>query len=489
MSSEEQKTSSEHPSVKNGTDLTVGSIPRHLIAFSLPMLAGSAIQTMYGIVNAVWVGKGLGTTAMAAVTESFPVFFILMAVAGGLTMAANILAAQSYGAKDWSQFRRVVNTSIVLTAVVALGFTAVGHLFAEWLLRIMDTPAEVLPAATSYLRVFLWSMPLMFGMFAFASLLRATGDSRTPVYFQAIFVVVNAILDPLFMFGWIGFPKLGLNGTAVATIITNTGALLAIVLYLRAKRHIIAPDWKHLRADWNTSILTLKIGFPSMIQQALVAMGMMVIIGLVNAFGENGTAAAGAAMRIDQLAFMPAMTIGMAVSTLSGQNIGARQFHRVREVFRWGLVIGCGITLLSSAIVVSIPGILLQGFLRDPAVIAIGVTYLRIVGSAYILFAIMFVSNGVINGAGHTFATTLITLIGLWGVRVPLATYLSKTTHRIEGIWYAMVIGFAVGMAISLLYYFSGRWMRPVARNRVPVPADAPDAEQSTVRLYETTDE
>lgn len=428
----------------------------------MPMLAGSALQTAYSIVNAVWVGNGLGTTAMAAITVSFPVFFVLMAVALGLTMAANILTAQTYGAKDWARLKRVVQNSIVLVTLVSLGCLAAGSVFAEPLLRLMSTPPEVLPMAADYLRLFLWSMPAMFGLFLIASLLRGTGDSKTPLYFQAAFLGVTAVLDPLLMFGWLGFPRLGLNGTAVATIISQAGAFVSLLVYLYRKQHVVAPDLSRLRIDWPMSWLTLRIGVPSMFQHALVSISMLVIVGLVNAYGEAAAAAYGAAMRIDQLAFMPAMTVGMAVSTLAGQNIGARCFHRVREVFGWGLVLGGGMTVLASALALSIPALLLRMFIQDSEVIGLGTGYLRIVGAGYVLFAVMFVSNGVINGAGHTFITTLFSLISLWVVRVPLAAYLSNSMHRPEGIWYAIILGFAVGAMLSLAYFFSGRWERPV---------------------------
>ena len=454
----------ERPAGAHGRDLTTGSIPRHLIAFSIPMLLGSAIQTGYSIVNAIWVGKGLGTTAMAAVTVSFPVIFILMAVAGGLTMASNILVSQSYGAKDWAQLKRVIQNSTVLTVFLSIVIVIVGELSAKHILRLVDTPAEVLPMAAGYLRVLLFCMPFMFATFLLASLLRGVGDSKTPLYFQAVFLGVNAVLDPLFMFGWLGFPKLGLNGTAVATIIAQGGAILTLSGYLHWKRHIVQPDWMHPSINLDTSLLTMRIGIPSMIQQALVSIGMLFIVGLVNAYGEDGAAAFGAASRIDQLALMPALTLGMAISTLSGQNIGAGHHHRVKEVFKWGMLLSCGITLIPSVAALTFPSLLLKMFISDPHVIDLGTHYLRIVGAGYVLFSVMFVSNGVINGAGHTFITTLISLIGLWIVRVPLAIYLSHSMHRMEGIWYAMVISFATGSLISVGYYFSGRWKRPIRR-------------------------
>lgn len=443
-------------------DLTTGSIPRHLIVFSLPMLAGSALQTAYSVVNAVWVGHGLGSAAMAAVTISFPVLMVMMAVAFGVTMASNVLASQSFGAKDFERLNRVVGNSLSLTVITSLLCVIIGHWSAEWLIRAMSTPSEVLPLAVSYLRLFIWSAPGMFGIFMMGSLLRGIGDSKTPVYFQAIFLVLQAILDPLFMFGWLGFPRLGLNGTAVATIITNFGALITLLFYLHRKRSIVLPTWRNLKIDWPTSWLTLKIGVPSMVQQSLVSIGMLIVVGLVNSFGKDAAAAFGVASRIDNFAFLPAMTIGMAMATLAGQNIGAVRYDRVAEVFKWGTILSCAITLVPSLLAVTFPRLLLRGFIADRHVIALGVGYLRIVGAGYVLFAILFASNGVINGAGRTFITTLITLIGLWGFRLPLAAYFSKSLNRLEGIWLAMVISFAVSSGMSLAYYFSGRWKQPL---------------------------
>ncbi|MHB0913430.1 MAG: MATE family efflux transporter [Armatimonadota bacterium] len=447
---------------RHGRDLTTGSIPRHLIAFSTPILIGSAMQVAYSIINAFWVGRGLGKTAMAAITMSMPVLFVLMAVAGGLTIAANILASQSYGAKDWPRLSKVVHNSFVLTVTLSLACTFAGYFLTETLLRLAATPANVFPMAAGYLRLFFWSMPFMFIIILISALLRGVGDSKTPLYFQAASLALTAILDPLLMFGWLGVPKMGLNGTAVATVITEAGAVIALLFYLQAKRHIVALDWRRLRLDFATSALMLKVGVPSMLQQSLIAMGMFVVTKLVNGFGENSLAAAGAGLRIDMVAFMPAMTIGMAVSTLSGQNIGANRHDRVHEVFKWGLAISCGITLLVSILVMAVPGLLLHAFAKDAAVIDIGVHYLRIIAVGYIFFAIMFVGNGVINGAGHTFITTLISLVSLWAVRVPLATYMSKATGRVESIWTAMLISYAIGTVLSLAYYYSGRWRRPV---------------------------
>jgi putative MATE family efflux protein len=438
------------------------------------MLAGSALQTAYSFINTIWVGQFLGKTAVAAVTVSFPVVFVLIALGAGLTMATTILISQYFGARNLAEMRKVVQNSTILIGVLSLILFGLGEAFAPHIMRAMDTPPEVLDMATSYMRVYLISLPFGFGFFLVRAMLLGIGDSRTPLYYLTAGLVVNAVLDPLLMFGWIGLPRLGLNGTAWASVIAQAGSLLALLIHLQRQKNLVSPDWARLRVDWKTTWTTITIGVPSAVQQCLVSIGMVFVIGIVNGFGEDATAAFGAASRVDLLAFMPAMSFGMAVSTLAGQNIGAAQYGRVKDVFKWGVLLSGGITLLASALAVTIPGFLLHIFITDHTVIRLGTSYLHIVGACYVFFAVMFVSNGIINGSGHTFVTTIISLVSLWVVRVPLALALSHRLGSVEGIWYAMAASFFVAMTTSLAYDLPGGWKRPVIKRR-PIPA-TPDA-------------
>lgn len=463
---------------KFGRDMTTGSVARNLLLFSLPMLMGNTIHTAYSIINAVWVGKGLGTDAMAAVTVSFPVIFILLAVAGGLTLASNIMVSQAYGAKDHARIAAVARNSLVLVAATSLGCMAFGMLMSAPLVRLMGTPENVAPLAVSFLRIFMITAPLMFGIFHLASILRGMGDSKTPLYFQASSLVMNALLDPFLMFGWLGLPRMGLNGAAVATVISQGAAVFSLVFYLRRAGHAAAPTWHGARLDRSLSLLTLKIGLPSMLQQSMVAMGMLFIVSLVNRFGAHSAAAYGIAMRIDQLAFMPAMAMGMAVSTVAGQNIGAQAFGRVGQVLRWGIIIACGLTLPGAIVAFSAPQWLMGLFIPDLDVIATGAYYLRVAAFGYLLVAVMFTGNGVINGSGHTMATTAFTLVVFWLVRIPLGVYLSSRLDRVEGIWYAILVSYVIGVTLSIGYYRTGRWRKPIyARMRTPVSPVAIEAE------------
>ncbi len=455
-----------------GVDLTVGSIPRHLILFALPLLAGNVLQTAYSFINAIWVGNYLGMAAMAAVTNTFPVMFVLMAVGNGLTMAANILVAQYYGAGKSEKVKLVVQTSVVMLAALAVICLGIGEAGCGKLLVVMDVPADVMPLAKPYLHLVLLTLPAMFAFFLLSSLLRGVGDSTTPLKFMGVSVVFNAILDPLLILGLAGFPKLGLNGTAYASIVCQYGGVLALLIYMHRKSHVLAPDWRHLRIDWEMAATTIKVGLPASVQQSLISLGMLFVISFVNGFGEAASAAFGAAMRIDQLAFLPAMAFGMSATSLVGQNIGARHYDRVNQVFYWGILF-CGIiTLGATAVAVTGPHFLIRLFIKEPEVVEIGASYLRIVGSCYVFFAIIFVINGVINGSGHTLATTAFSLISLWVVRVPLAAYLSQRLGRVEGVWYAIVASFAASMLVSLAYYISGRWKRSVVRDVAVLPRE-----------------
>jgi len=457
---------SRAPDTTGARDLTTGSVLRHVVAFSLPMLAGSSLQTAYSFVNAFWVGKFLGTEALAAVTVSMPVIFVTIAVAAGLTLATNILVAQYFGAGNRERMKEAVQTSFVLVGVTSLSLLAVGLSLAPSLLRLIRVPDDIFAMAASYLHILFWTVPLGFGIFLIASMLRGIGDSKTPVYFQAASLGLNAALDPLLMFGWLGFPRLGLNGTAYATLIAQVLALAALLVYVPSKRPLVAPDWRRPRVHAATAWLLAKIGFPAMVQQSVVSVSMVVIVSFVSRFGSAADAAFGAGLRIDQIAFLPAITIGMAASTLAGQNIGANKHDRVRSVFGWGVVLSGAICGVIAGFALGMPRVLLRLFLNDQHVIDIGVGYLRIVGYTYVLYAVMFVSNGVINGAGHTLATTLISMLALWGIRLPLAAVLPRYFGDERGIWYAMLASVACGMTLSLVYYRLGNWRSSVIRPR-----------------------
>jgi putative MATE family efflux protein len=445
------------------------------VAFSVPMLVGNLLQIGYSIVNMMWVGKMVGADAVGATAVSAPLVFIMLALVNGLTLATTILVSQHYGAKDHASVARVVSNSFALTLFVGIAITILGILSCDLLLRMMDTPAEIFAMASSYLKITILGFVLTYYVNLVVAILRGIGDTVTPLIFQAIGLAINAILDPLMIIGIGPFPRLGLNGAAWASMIALGIAFALALIYLNRKGHVAAINPRRFRLDWGITRKLLQIGLPSAIQQSLVSIGSAFITTFVNGYGASANAAYGAAGRIDAVAFMPAMTMSLSASALAGQNIGARRLERIREVFWWGVLMTSLITIAVSLCAVLLRRPLLSFFVDDPQVLDIGAAYLRIEGASYILFAVMFISNGIINGSGHTLMTMIFTLVSLWMVRVPLSAVLTRTPLGITGIWIAIVISYGVTMAVSLAYYFSGRWKKLVVRTRKAMaPQGAP---------------
>jgi putative MATE family efflux protein len=454
-----------------GKDLTEGGIPGHLLRFSIPMLLGNLIQVGHSIVNTIWVGHLVGEDAVGAVGVSIPVLFVTIGLAMGLTMATTILISQYYGAKDHAMLGKVVHNSFSLALIVGAAMTAAGILFGDEVLRLMKAPPENFAMASSYLKISFCSTMFFFMLFAINSVLRGIGDTVTPMVFMTTGIGVNILLDPFAIGGFGPFPSHGLNGAAYATLISQFVALASSLVYLNRKDHLVAFNLRKLTLDRHITLLIFKIGLPSIIQQSLVSFGHMFILSMVNSFGSAATNALGAVARVDMFAFMPAMSVSMAVSAMTGQNIGAGKAERVKDVFKWGVVLTSCMTLAISSIAIFLSGPILRmfGLGGDLKVMEIGMTYLRIVGASYLFVGIMFVAGGVVNGAGHTMVTMVLSILSFWAIRVPGAWFLSKTSLGLTGIWISVGGSFTVGMVMSLIYYYSGRWKKAVIRKTADV--------------------
>lgn len=448
-----------------GTDLSAGSVPRHLLAFSVPLLVGNLARTSYHIINIIWVGHLVGKDAVGAVGVSFPIILVLIGVFVGMSLASTILVAQYYGAKRYDMVERVAANSFLLALTMGGILSTVGILSSDRLLGLMDTPPENFSMASTYLKLNLAGFPLLYLDFLIHSILRGMGNAVIPLVFSCISMGINAVIDPFFIGGFGPFPSHGLDGAAYATILSEAVTLVFSIVYLNKKSRMAAFNPRKFVFDGQISLQLLRIGLPSVGQGSIISISTLFITGFVNAFGSAATNAFGAVGRIDMFVFLPAMSMGMAVSAMTGQNLGAGKPERIKEIFRWGNILTSAMTIPISLIVVFLSREILVAFGlgNDGSVMSIGITYMRIVGSCYVFFSIMGISNGVINGAGHTVATMVFTFLSLWIIRVPLSWLLSKTCLGVTGIWIAVSLSFVVTTIISLTYYYSGRWKRPVA--------------------------
>lgn len=438
-------------------DLTRGNVPLQLVLFSLPMLLGNVFQQFYNMVDSWVVGQFVGTIALAAVGTSFPILFLMIALVMGFGMGANVLIAQYYGAKNFTKVRAVIETTYLVLFWMSLVLTVLGLAAARPILLLLRVPAEVQESALLYLRIIFGGLFFTFAYNGVAAILRGLGDSMTPLYMLIASTLINVALD---LFSVLVL-HMGVAGVALATVIAQAISVAGSLWYLNRNHELLATDFRHLTFDREIFLLSLKIGLPSGIQQALVAMGMMFMSAVVNGFGPVVMAGFAAASRIDSFIGMPAMNISMALSTFTGQNLGAGKSQRVHEGYRVALGIAEGITVVLSVILLLYAEPLVGLFTTDGAVIATGAQYLRIIAPFYLVFTLMFITNGVIRGSGEAMVPMVSTLCAMWLVRVPAAVLFS-TVWKVVGIWWAMPTGWFVGAAIALVYYFSGKWKQKV---------------------------
>ncbi len=455
-----------HLSVK---DLTEGNEARTILRFAVPMLVGGAFQQFYNMVDSFVVGRFVGKQALAAVGQSFPVVFVSVALVTGITLACNVLAAQFFGGKRDDGVQSVIDTSIVLTRWFSLGMTVLGVAAAPFILRLMQTPDDVFPGAVLYLRIVFLGSFASFSYNTVSSLQRALGDSKTPLYALIASTLTNIFLDFLFVvgFGW------GIAGVAAATVIAQTVALLWTARGFKRNCPCFTLRFRSIRADQAIAGRIAAIGLPSGIQQSLVGAGLMAVTGVVNGFGTNPAAAFSGASKLDSFVMMPAINIGLAISTFTAQNLGAGRVDRVRRGLRSAAVAALLIAVAVALAMYAFGKVFMGIFSADPEVIRIGYEYLRIVSLGYAAQTLMFCFSGVIRGAGATVFTMVMTLLSMWLVRIPCAVAFSRVRGT-SGIWWAIVVGYTVGMIGTVLYYAFGRWDRKMSdwKNTGAPPAE-----------------
>ncbi len=437
-------------------DLTKGAVPKTLILFALPILGGRLLNTAYNIVDTIFVGR-LGHEAIGAVSLSFNVIFVVIALAAGLTMGTTILIAQYVGAGDKDMVNKVVINSIFFIGIIAATLALVGFIISPYILKLMGTPSDIYSLSLSYMRIIFVGIIWMFGYFLVSSILRGIGDSKTPLKFLFVSTVINIALDPILIFGLGPIPMLGVSGAALATVIAQGVAAVLGFHYLFNKEKYLEISFKNFSFDYQIIKDILRLGLPSGIAQTLMALGGTVVMATIADFGSLAVATYGIGMKVDSLAFIVIQSLAMAVSTMIGQNIGAGLNHRVAQIVKSSLILASAIMASYTLIYYFIPDVLVKIFTNEAGMIEPTVLYIRIVSLSYVFFGIMSVLNAVIRGAGAMFQSMLITVVNLWIIRVPLAKFLSIDSGP-KGIWLALSISYAAGSALSYLYYRYGDW-------------------------------
>ena len=444
-------------------DLVEGPIGKTLFLFALPVLGGNALQNLNGTVNAFWVSHSLGVQAVTAISNANIIMMLLLGTVFGISMAANIMIGQAFGAEDMRMVKRIVGTAtsffIALPVVVAMfGWMATPHILAA-----MGTPLDARPDAIAYLRVIFTAMPFMY-FFAYMQMAqRGGGDSTTPFYFMILAVLLDSTLNPLLIRGIGPFPRLGIAGSATATLIGQGVSLAAMMVFLyRRKSHLLlrGADLHLLRPDPEILKALMVKGLPMGVQMIVLSIAAMMMISMVNHYGSMTTAAYGAASQVWSYVQMPAMALSAAVSSMSAQNVGAQRWDRIAQIAGKGVAIGLAITGLVVAAIYGAGDHVLGLFLPPgSAAIPIARHINFIVLWAFILFSVTFTLFGIVRSTGAVWAPLGVLVISMWVIRVPFALML--TPHfGAEAIWWSFPLGTISSAGLATLYYLFGGWRR-----------------------------
>lgn len=430
---------------------------RPMVIFLIPLLLSNILQSIGQVFSMIIVGHWLGENALAAISAFFPLFFLLISFAIGIGSGSSILIGQAFGAKMEERLQTIVGTTLTFTFILGLVLAILGSFFTEDILISIGTPENILDVSVKYARILFWSIPVMFLYSVYTTLMRGTGDSKTPFYFLVLSTILNVALLPPFVFGWLGIPEFGIYGAAYATLISTLLTFLALLIYLYKIKHPIQVDFKsrrYLRMDGGILKLLLQLGIPTSINMIFLSLSEIAVITFVNKYGSDATASYGVVNQLLSYVQMPMICISITVSIFAAQSIGAKQFDKVNQVIRIGLilnyVLGGAIILLMYFFTKPI----LDLFLTSHTTIAIANSLLMITLWSYLILGHTFIITSTMRASGTVLWPTIFSIISIWLVEVPVAYLLSHYTNLgMKGIWIGYPAAFIVGLGLQYMYY------------------------------------
>jgi len=432
-----------------------GPIWKGLIFFALPIMLGNLFQTLYNTVDTLIVGNFIGKEALAAVSSSGNLIHLLVGLLQGTAMGAGILIAKNYGAKDKEKLQLAVHTGLTFALIGGLFLSAVGMVLAPVILRWMGTPEDVLPNSIAYFRMYFAGVWTTFLYNMCTGILRNVGDSRRPLYYLILSSILNVVLDLLFVavFHW------GVASAALATVISQFVSAALCLWQLTHTDEICRVDLRMLGIHLPTLKQVVRFGLPSGIQHSVTSLANVVVQSNINAFGSNAMAGCGSYSKIEGFAFLPVTCFSMGLATFVGQNLGARQYDRVRQGVRfalpWAMLMAEFIGVL---IWVGSPW-LISLFNSDPDVVAYGVRQARVVSLFYPMLTLSHCMGGVFRGAGKSTVPMLV-MMGVWCVfRVLYITVMVYLIPDITVVFTAYPVTWTISSVVFIIYYFKADWI------------------------------
>ncbi|MCU4974452.1 MATE family efflux transporter [Halobacteria archaeon AArc-m2/3/4] len=485
------------------SDLTDGSLVRPMFRLAWPLVVIQLLQVAYNVGDTFWLGA-LSETAVGAISLAFPLIFLLISIGGGFTAAGAILIAQHTGAESGKD-GLIAGQTLSFISIVAVCLGVLGYFLTDPMLAQLpadpETKALIIPQAAAYMRVFFLGMPFLFGFFVFVSLMRGYGNTRAPMRVMFVSVVINVALDPLLIFGIGPFPRLEIQGAAVATVFSR-GVATALGLYIlfytdmgpTIEREHLIPRLEYVRE-------ITRLGVPTALEQSMSSLAMVTLTAMIATFPPAVVAAYGLGNRLISLAFLPAMGMGQATDTIVGKNLGAGKPERAERA-TWIASGVIAVIMLAGALIAfafpePIVGVFMMADTAGAAdTIAYGSTYLQFAAVMFVFMGVLQVILGAFRGAGNTKTALAFSVVTLWFARVPVTLFLaldwtlavpifgplSALDWGTTGIWIGVVVGDIVGAIAAVAWFTRGTWKKSIVDEETESedgPSD-PDAPAST---------
>jgi len=435
-----------------------GSIKKSFLSLIIPIMIGNLLQTTYNLTDTFWVGR-LGKEAVAAVSLSFPVIFLIISLAGGVGMAGSILVSQYKGRKNNKQMTKVAGQTFLMIFILSIIFSFIGYIFREQIMILLGAGVDVMPLAILYFKYSMIGIIFVFGYMVFQGILRGAGDAKTPFYIVTGTVLLNFLLDPIFIFGYKKIPAFGVSGAAISTIFTQGLALLVGLIILVKGREGIKLTLKNFKVDFNLMKKIFKLGIPASLEQSSRSIKMIIMTILVASFGTVYLAGFGIGMRVFSFVIIPSLSLAISTSILVGQNIGANKLERAKKIPRYGMKLGfLSLTFVSILVFIFAKQIATVFVPGDLDVILITTQFLKISSITYSLIGIQMTIFGAIKGAGKTKLSMSIA-ISLLIIQIAIALLLSNFMNMgAVGIWISYPVTEVIGTLITLYIFFKTNW-------------------------------
>jgi putative MATE family efflux protein len=453
-------------------DLTSGPVTRHLLKTTSFMLVTMVFQTLYFLVDLYWVGR-LGTEAVAAVGVAGNLNFLVLALTQMLGVGTTTLVSHAAGQKDRDRTLIVFNQSQALSVAVGVLLLLVGMATRDRYSAAMGADAETARLASEYLTWFIPAMALQFAIVAMGAALRGTGQFRPGMIVGTATVIVNIVLAPFLIFGWGTGRPLGVAGAAISTLVALALGVAWLTTYFvgpKALLHFVPGYWRPRVEIWRRM---LAIGLPAGVEFALMAAYLAIVYTISRPFGAAAQAGFGIGQRVVQAGFMPVVALGFSVAPVAGQNFGARRPERVKATFRDAALMASGVMLLFALLCQVAPAAMIGLFTRDPAAVAVGETYLRVISWGYIGSGLIFVASSMFQAMGNTLPSLFASAVRILIVAVPAFALARMPGFRLEWIWYLSMGALAVQLAIAMLLLRREFARRLDFATPAPAPAEA----------------